>query len=216
MHRLRPLPGYLVTRYRGWKATRFAENRSWYLHLVEDGQHPRAMVITCCDSRVTPVEMFGADPGEFFIHRNIANLVPPYGPSGQHHCTLAAVDYAVQVLHVSHLVVMGHSNCGGVKGCHDMCSGAAPALEAEDSPVGRWLEVLRPGFERTDGLAPLAARLAAMEHQSVLISLANLLTYPVVQTAVEEGRLTLHGVWQDIAGGALYQYDPGAGNFVEV
>lgn len=216
MHRVRPLPGYLVTRYRGWKATRFAENKSWYLHLVADGQHPRAMVITCCDSRVTPVELFGGDPGEFFIHRNIANLVPAVDDEGQHRCTLAAVDYAITVLHVAHIVVMGHSHCGGVKGCLDMCEGRAPALQTAESPVGRWLDVLRPAVERTDRIADTEARLAAMEHQGVLISLENLLTYPVVRDAIAADRLTLHGVWKDLARGVLHQYDPHTDGFVEV
>jgi carbonic anhydrase len=216
MLQARPLPAYLVTRYRGWRATRFADNSTWYRHLVEDGQHPRAMVITCCDSRVTPVELFGADPGEFFIHRNIANLVPPVDASGQHKCTLAAVDYAVSVLRVTHLVVMGHSHCGGVKGCLDMCTGAAPALEGEDSAVGRWLDVLRPAYARTRDIASPAERQAAMEHQGVLISLANLLTYPSVSAAVAEGRLTLHGIWKDLADGVLHQYDPEQDSFVQV
>lgn len=218
MNPARTLPQYLVTRYRGWKATRYAENKSWYLHLAEDGQHPRAMMISCCDSRVTPVELFGADPGEFFIHRNIANLVPPAATGGacQHHCTLAAVDYAISVLHVSHLVVMGHSHCGGVKGCLDMCDGNAPLLEADDSAVGRWLDVLRPAWERTAGIEPADERQSAMEREGVLISLDNLMTYPVVREAVEAERLTLHGIWKDIATGALQQYDPAAGAFVEV
>ena len=216
MHYARPLPGYLLTRYRGWRATRFAENKSWYLHLAEDGQHPRGMVISCCDSRVTPVELFGADPGEFFIHRNIANLVPPADTTGLHHCTLATVDYAIRVLHVSHLLVIGHSQCGGVKGCHDMCSGHAPELRSPDSAVGHWLEVLRPGFERTAGIEDKARRLTAMEQQSVLISLENLMTYDVVREAVAADRLTLHGLWQNIATGVLHQYDPASGAFNEL
>lgn len=210
------LPAYLAKRYRGWRATRYDDSRSWYMHLAEDGQHPRAMIITCCDSRVMPMELFGADPGEFFVHRNIANLVPPVGPSGQHECTMAAVEYAVGVLHVAHLLVMGHSHCGGVKGCLDMCAGTAPALDRPDSAVGRWLDVLRPGYARTADIAGEAERLAAMEHQSVLVSLENLMTYPVVRAAVEEGRLTLHGIWQDIAEGALHQYDPEQDSFVPV
>ena len=213
MQHARPLPGYLALRYRGWRATRYAENRSWYMHLAEDGQHPRAMVITCCDSRVTPFELFSADPGEFFIHRNIANLVPPLDPSGLHRCTLAAVEYAVGVLHVSHLLVIGHSQCGGVKGCIDMCSGHAPALEDAGSAVGRWLDILRPGYMRTEG-TPGEDRQQAMEHQAVLVSLENLMTYPVVAEAVADGRLTLHGVWQDIAGGVLLHYDPDQEAFI--
>ena len=212
-HRARPLPGYLVTRYRGWRATRYAENRSWFMHLAEDGQHPRAMLITCCDSRVTPVELFGADPGEFFIHRNIANLVPPAGTTGDNCCTLAAVDYAVRVLHVAHILVLGHSGCGGVAGCHDMCAGEAPALEAPDSTVGRWLESLRPAYERTREIPDRAARLAEMERQSALISVENLLSYELVREAVASGRLTLHALVFDIASGELLGYDGASGTF---
>lgn len=212
----RPLPAYLVNRYRGWKATKFEDNKSWYHHLAHDGQHPRAMVISCCDSRVSPPEIFEADPGEFFLHRNIASLVPPLDKAGKHHCTGAAVEYAVGVLHVAHLIVIGHSGCGGVKGCHDMCAGEAPALEDPDSTVGRWLDILRPGYERTEGIAPTDARLAAMERAGVVIALENLLSYPAVRNAVESDRLTLHGVWNDIASGALEQFDPATGNFVPV
>jgi len=124
-----PLPSYLVQRYRGWKATKFVENKSWFKHLAESGQHPRAMVISCCDSRVHVTAIFGSDTGEFFIHRNIAALVPPFQPDGDHHGTSAAVEYAVTTLKVAHIIVVGHSSCGGVKGCYQMCSGAAPELE---------------------------------------------------------------------------------------
>ena len=214
MQHARPLPGYLVTRYRGWRATRYAENKAWFRHLAMDGQHPRAMVISCCDSRVSPPEIFGADPGEFFIHRNIASIVPPHDPGGQHHCTPAAVQYAVEVLHVAHLVVIAHSGCGGVKGCHDMCAGKAPGLEGADSMVGRWLDILRPAYERTGDLEGSPERLAAMERQGVLVSLENLLTFPFIRAAVEDERLTLHGLWTDIASGALEQYEPATDDFV--
>ena len=123
---VRPLPSYLVQRFHGWKATAYQDNKAWYRRLAASGQHPRAMVISCCDSRVHVTSIFGADEGEFFIHRNIANLVPPYNPDGERHGTSAAVEYAVTALGVAHIVVLGHSNCGGVKGCHDMCSGLAP------------------------------------------------------------------------------------------
>ena len=202
----RPLPEYLVRRYHGWHATTYAENRGWYKRLAEDGQHPRAMIISCCDSRVHVTSIFGADSGEFFIHRNIANLVPPYAPDTDHHGTSAAVEYAVRVLKVSHLIVLGHSSCGGVKGCYDMCSGAAPELEEDSSFIGRWMDILRPGYA---GLpeGEEAARLTAFERAAVLVSLDNLMTFPFVAEAVADGMLTLHGLWHDIAEGALLAYD---------
>jgi len=202
----RPLPDYLARRYHGWKATSFTENRGWYRHLAEMGQHPRAMVISCCDSRVHVTSIFGADQGEFFIHRNVANLVPPYQADGEPHGTSATVEFAVTTLKVAHLIVMGHSNCGGVKGCYDMCSGHAPALEETTSFVGRWMDILRPGFERlTEG--DDASRIAALEKESVLVSLENLMTFPFVKEAVEDGYLSLHGLWNDIGEGGLECYD---------
>jgi len=201
-----PLPEYLVRRYHGWKATTYAENRSWYRRLADGGQHPRAMVISCCDSRVHVTSIFGADQGEFFIHRNIANLVPPYETDGRHHGTSAAVEYAVMTLKVAHVIVLGHSGCGGVQGCYDMCSGAAPHLEQESSFVGRWMDILRPSYARlTEGPAP--ERVRELEKLAVIASLHNLMTFPFVRAAVEGELLTLHGLWNDIAEGGLECWD---------
>lgn len=215
MTHIRPLPTYLVQRFHGWRATAYTENRAWYRRLASSGQHPRAMVISCCDSRVHVTSIFGADEGEFFIHRNVANLVPPYNPDGEYHGTSAAVEYAVTSLGVAHIVVLGHSNCGGVKGCHDMCRGLAPELEERTSFVGRWMDILRPGFQKVAAL-PDDVILPALEKQAVLISLENLLTFPFVKSAVEDDRLTLHGLWTDTGQGGLEQYDPTREAFVPV
>jgi len=215
MLQARPLPAYLIQRFQGWKATTYQDNKAWYRRLAESGQHPRAMVISCCDSRVHVTSIFGADEGEFFIHRNVANLVPPYNPDGEYHGTSAAVEYAVSSLGVAHIVVLGHSNCGGVKGCHDMCSGHAPALLEKSSFVGRWMDILRPGYQRIAHL-PEEERTRALEKEAVLVSLENLMTFPFVNAAVEEERLTLHGLWTDTGAGGLEQYDPARNGFVVV
>lgn len=215
MHHARPLPAYLVQRFHGWKATTYQDNKAWYRRLAESGQHPRAMVISCCDSRVHVTSIFGADEGEFFIHRNIANLVPPYKADGEPHGTSAAVEYAVNTLGVAHIVVLGHSNCGGVKGCHDMCSGTAPQLDEKTSFVGRWMDILRPGFQRVAAL-PKGEILGALEKEAVLVSLENLMSFPFVKAAVEDDRLTLHGLWTSTGEGELHQFDPARGGFVPV
>lgn len=211
----RALPAYLIQRFHGWKATTYLENKSWYRRLASSGQHPRAMVISCCDSRVHVTSIFGADEGEFFIHRNVANLVPPYNPDGEYHGTSAAVEYAVTSLGVAHIVVLGHSNCGGVKGCHDMCCGAAPELLEKSSFVGRWMDILRPGYQRVEGM-PAEEILPALEKQAVVVSLENLMTFPFVQAAVDDDRLTLHGLWTNTGEGELEQYDPARDGFFSV
>ncbi|QJF49856.1 carbonic anhydrase [Roseobacter ponti] len=208
MDQAKPLPGYLVQRYHGWKATGYAENKAWYRRLASDGQHPRAMVISCCDSRVHVTSIFGADQGEFFIHRNIANLVPPYAPDGDHHGTSAAVEYAVTMLNVAHLIVLGHSSCGGVKGCIDMCQGHAPELEEKHSFIGRWMDILRPSYTLVAQENDPELQARALEKQSVLVSLENLMTFPFVRERVDEGLLTLHGLWTDIGEGGLEFFNP--------
>jgi carbonic anhydrase len=215
MDAARPLPSYLISRFHGWRATTYQDNKAWYRRLAESGQHPRAMVISCCDSRVHVTSIFGADEGEFFIHRNIAGLVPPYTPDGERHGTSAAVEYAVTSLGVAHIVVLGHSSCGGVKGCHDMCTGHAPALEEKTSFVGRWMDILRPGFERVAHLGKDDI-LRALEHQAVLVSLENLMTFPFVADAVNSEKLTIHGLWNNIGEGELQHFDPAQGGFVPV
>ena len=210
------MPGLLLQRYQGWKATSYAENQSRYRRLAEVGQHPRAMVISFCDSRVHVTSIFGADQGEFFIHRNIANLVPPYEPDGEAHGTSAAVEYAVSVLKVAHLIVLGHSSCGGVQGCLDMCTGKAPELEQKSSFVGRWMDILRPGYERIKDIADLKTQQRALEKQAVLVSLDNLMTFPLIAEEVKGGQLSLHGLWTDIGEGSLEYFDPAKREFLPV
>jgi carbonic anhydrase len=211
----RLLPEYLVRRYQGWRATTYAENRSWYRHLASDGQHPRAMIISCCDSRVHVTSIFGADQGEFFIHRNIANLVPPFAPDGDHHGTSAAVEYAVNALRVAHIIVLGHSGCGGSRAATTCVKGMRPSSwrprassAAGWTSCARGYEALPPGED--------AARLRALEKLAVRVSLDNLMTFPFVRASVEDGRLTLHGLWNEIGEGAIEVWDEDGGAFVPV
>jgi len=216
LNHAKPLPGYLIQRYHGWKATSYEDNKSWYRRLATEGQHPRAMVVSCCDSRVHVTSIFGAEQGEFFIHRNIANLIPPYAPDGDHHGTSAAIEYAANVLKVAHIIVLGHSNCGGVNGCHDMCSGNAPELEEKSSFIGRWMDILRPGFERIKDIKDESKRRQAFEKEAVKVSLENLMTFPFVADAVKAGDLSIHGLWNDIGEGGLEAYTPETETFVAV
>ena len=216
MRSVRPLPTYLVQRYQGWKATTFEDNHSWYRRLAEEGQRPRAMVISCCDSRVHATAIFGAEQGEFFIHRNVANLVPAYLPDGEPHGTSAAVEYAVTALKVAHIIVLGHSSCGGVKACHDMCTGHAPELQKSSSFVGRWMDILRPGFEKVKDISDEVDRIARLEREAVMVSIENLFTFPFVQKAIDDNELTLHALWTDIAEGTLEQFDTSLQSFVQI
>lgn len=214
MHRVKSLPDYLMHRYRDWKESSFPNSRDWFRKLAIEGQHPKAMVVACCDSRVAVTSIFGQRTGELFVHRNIANVVPPYMPDGRHHGTGAALEYAVTVLKVEHILVMGHSNCGGVRGCIDMCSGRSPELDAAGSLVGRWLDVLRPGYDRVSDIEDVEVQQTALEKEGIQLSLENLMGYPFVLEAVEAGRLSLHGLWADIADMDLETFDGAVRHFV--
>jgi carbonic anhydrase len=214
MDHVRPLPEDLVARYHEWQGRRGPAELARYAEIAAKAQTPKAMIITCCDSRVLISEVFGNVPGDFFIHRNIANLVPPHKPDGESHGTSAAIEYAIIALKIEHLIVMGHHNCGGVRGCHDMLAGLAPELDTPTSFVGTWLRLLKPGYESLAGRGlKYEERITALEKETVLVSLRNLMTFPFVSERVMDGRLQLHGVWKDIRDGGLEVYDPAIASF---
>jgi carbonic anhydrase len=212
MRHARPLPADLVDRHRAWRDALGDAERARLASLAADGQRPRALIVACCDSRVMATDAFGGAAGEFFVHRNIANLVPPCMPDGATRSTSATVDYAVTVLGVRHIIVMGHFGCGGVAGCLDMMAGAGGP--ARDGFVGRWLTILEPGFARVAALGlGREAALRALERQAIIVSLENLMSFPFVADRVAAGDLELHGVWKDIGAGELEVYDAGADAF---
>lgn len=213
MEHARPLPPFLVGRYHEWKDRMGASERDRLAELAARGQRPRAMIVACCDSRVMATDVFGGEAGDFFVHRNIANLVPRSRADGTERGTSATVEYAVTVLDIDHLIVMGHYGCGGVAGCYDMHE-RSPGAPGAESFVGRWLTILSPGYARVAGLGlPRDEALRALERQAILLSLENLMSFPFVAQRVATRRLELHGVWKDIADGNLEYYDAAAGTF---
>jgi carbonic anhydrase len=213
---LKPLPEYLVQRYYGWKATTFANNKSWYHKLAEDGQHPRAMIISCCDSRVHVTSIFGSDAGEFFIHRNIANLVPPFKEDQDYHGTSAAIEYAVKTLKIPHIIILGHSTCGGVQSSFDYFSGNNSNLHKDSSFVASWLEILRPSYEKISSDLPESEKIKLLEKSTVLTSIENLTTFPFIKEAIKNETISLHGLWHDIGTGDLMFFDNKLNQFIPV
>lgn len=197
-----PLPPYLVDRYRAWRALHFEQNRAWFASLAEAGQRPRAMIVACCDSRFEVATLFGAEPGDLFVVRNVANLVPPYEPDDARHGASAALEYAVRTLRVAHVVVLGHSDCGGVGFCRQMCE--APEETPPSTFIAKWMQILAPAHAAVAALPDPADRQRGLEQESVRVSLRNLATFPFVAEAVAAGRLTLHGTWLDIGSGRLH------------
>ena len=173
-------------------------------HALREGQNPLALVIACCDSRVDPVLLTDCRPGDLFVVRNVANLVPPYAPDGGRHGVSAALEYAVKHLKVQDIIIMGHACCGGIQA---LVSGGE---DTRDEFIGPWVEVARHALEKVDAAMPgadRADRARACELWNVRLSLDNLLTFPWVRSAVEEGRLFLHGWYFDLQSGELLEYD---------
>ena len=210
------LPNYLINRYKVWKETKYEENKSWYKKISSAGQNPKAMVISCCDSRIHVTSMFGSDNGEFFIHRNIANLIPPYNPNGDHHGTSAAVEYAVKTLDISHIIILGHSNCGGIASGYRLCKNHPNSDKLIF--VNKWLNILKPAYKnisKTDVKSDQEG-IKKLEKESIKISLKNLTDFPFIQDVLTKNELILHGLWHDIASGTLQMLDSKSMKFISI
>jgi carbonic anhydrase len=202
-------PSRLTEGYRAFLDERFAREKTRYEALAEQGQSPEVMVISCCDSRVSPEVIFDASPGELFVVRNVANLVPPYETGGEYHGTSAALEFAVQALRVKHIVVLGHARCGGVRAFADDTAPLSPG-----DFIGRWMTLIAPAAER---LGPRQVSLdeyvAKLELAAIENSLRNLMTFPCVRILVERGKLQLHGAFFGVASGVLMVRNPETGDF---
>lgn len=205
------LPERLLAGYRNFMNGRYLAESDRYRSLAREGQAPETLVIACCDSRAAPEAIFDAGPGELFVIRNVANLMPPYEPDGEYHATSAALEFAVQSLKVSNIVVMGHGRCGGIRAALDP---AAEPLSPGDF-IGKWMSLVAPAAESIAGNALMTAseRQTALERISIRYSLANLRTFPCVKILEAKGRLTLSGAWFDISSGELWVMDPETGDF---
>jgi len=205
------LPDTLLPGYRTFMREHFAHETARYRHLADKGQSPETLVIACCDSRAAPETIFNAAPGEIFVLRNVANLIPPYEPDGEYHAASAALEFAVQSLKVKNIVVMGHGRCGGIKA----------ALDTESAPlspgdfIGKWMSLIAPAAEAVSGnqLMTQSERQTALERISIRYSINNLRTFPCVDILEKKGKLTLHGAWFDISTGELWVMDHQTGDF---
>lgn len=195
----------LIAGYRRFREREWPERRAMFETLAREGQSPRAMVVACSDSRVDPAMIFGAAPGELFILRNVANLVPPWQPDAQFHASSAALEFAVRVLEVPDLIVLGHGMCGGIRALLE----GPPTAAAEF--LGPWMRIAEPAKRRVLECRPAdppADPQTACEREAVKLSLENLLTFPWIAERVADGRLRLHGAIFDIRYGMLWLLRP--------
>ena len=212
----RTLPDELIDGYHRFRGGRLEAERARYRELAETGQRPKTMIIGCCDSRAAPETIFDCGPGELFVVRNVANLVPPFAPDGEFHGTSAALEFAVQALRVENIVVLGHARCGGIQAALEP---GGVSLSPGDF-IGKWITLTEPAAKALDRLPPEAwqddGRQTALERLSIRSSIENLQTFPFISDLVNSGDLAVHGAWFNISTGELWTLDQTTGEFRQV
>src|ERR1700756_3270235 len=185
-------PKTLLEGYRTFRTQRLPTEQSRYRELSERGQSPEVMVIGCCDSRVSPEVIFDARPGELFVVRNVANIVPPYEPDGRAHGVSAALEFGVAALKVKHIVVLGHARCGGVKAFAEKAEPLSPG-----DFIGNWMRLMAPAAEKAGPQDKLswADYITRLEQANVANSLDNLKTFPRLRLMIERGEVAIHGAY---------------------
>ncbi|MDA0785997.1 MAG: carbonic anhydrase [Proteobacteria bacterium] len=192
----------LIAGYKGFRARYYEQRPERMQALAEQGQAPDVMLIACSDSRVEPAVLLDIEPGELFIARNVANLVPPYGPDENPHGTSSAIEFAVLDLGVRHIIVLGHSGCGGIKALRE----AHVSEQLDREFIAPWMKIAEAACDcDVMGEAPSQPQ---MEQEGIRISLRNLMTFPWIASRVAAGDLSLHGWWVDLQAGQLCGVDP--------
>ncbi|WP_096704870.1 carbonic anhydrase [Magnetospirillum sp. 15-1] len=201
----------LLAGFQVFRATYFGQRPELFQDLVKRGQRPKVLVIACSDSRVDPALLLNAEPGELFVVRNVANLVPPHQPDEHYHGTSAAIEFAVRDLEVSHVIVLGHSGCGGIQALCNAVVGRPPDRQY----INRWVDIAAASCcaSPNQGRHFTEEEARATEQGSVIQSLENLMTFPWVRERVENGRLALKGWWFNMDDGGLWTHDPAQGRF---
>jgi carbonic anhydrase len=204
-------PDKLIEGFRRFREEHFTENDALYRQLVTEGQAPKIMVVACCDARVDPAIVLDCAPGDLFVIRNVANLVPPAeSRNSGRHGTSAALEFGVRNLGVEHIIVLGHAQCGGIR---SLFSGSDAESDSYISSWMRMAEEVHAGVLRDLPEATQQQQQMACEQRAILVSLDNLMTFPWVREQVDKGALTLHGWYFDIEHGQLLQYSPASGAF---
>jgi carbonic anhydrase len=195
----------LIQGFQRFREQHFEHHDTLYQQLVAQGQTPQVLVVACCDSRVDPALVFDCDPGDLFVIRNVANLVPPLEGHSGHHGTTAAIEYGVSTLGVKHIVVLGHAHCGGIDSLVKTGGVGTPGSYIDD-----WMSLVESARAEVIAEFPHASieeQERACEQRAILVSLENLRTFPWIRERVETGALMLHGWYFDIEHGQLLRYD---------
>jgi len=192
-------PQNLIEKYKDWQNDIFLKKKKHFERLAKEGQSPKYIIISCVDSRVDPNSIFKSEPGELLVHRNIANIVPPYDYITEHSGTIAAIEFGITVLNIKNIIVMGHSGCGGIKNGFQMCKDDG---FNSNSSISNWLNLLKPAYKKIDSLTEEDS-INELEKISIKTSLENLKNYPFIQERINNKEINIYGSWINIGSGEI-------------
>ena len=196
-------PQDLKEKYKDWHNDTYLKKKSLFESLAKEGQSPKYIIISCVDSRVDPNSIFKSEPGEMLVHRNIANIVPPYNYITEHSGTIAAIEFGITVLNIKNIIVMGHSGCGGIKNGYSMCK--ENSFDANSS-ISNWLNLLKPSFNKISNLNENES-IKDLEKVSIKTSIENLESYPFIRERLDRKEINIYGSWIDIGSGKIHVLD---------
>jgi carbonic anhydrase len=196
-------PQDLKEKYKNWQNDTYLKKKNLFESLAKEGQSPKYIIISCVDSRVDPNSIFKSEPGEMLVHRNIANIIPPYDYITEHSGTIAAIEFGVTVLNIKNIIVMGHSSCGGIKNGYSMCK--ENSFDANSS-ISNWLNLLKPSFNKIANLNKNES-IKDLEKVSIKTSIENLESYPFIRERLDRKEINIYGSWIDIGAGKIHALD---------
>ena len=192
-------PQDLKEKYKDWYNDTYLKKKNLFESLSNEGQSPKYIIISCVDSRVDPNSIFKSEPGELLVHRNIANIVPPYDYITEHSGTIAAIEFGITVLNIKNIIIMGHSGCGGIKNGYQMCKDNG---FNSNSSISNWLNLLKPAYKKIDSLTEEDS-INELEKISIKTSLENLKNYPFIQERINNKEINIYGSWINIGSGEI-------------
>ena len=199
-----PLPNFLYDRYKDWIESIFPEKKKLLESLAKNGQKPQTMIISCCDSRVDPTNIFRAEFGDIFIYRNIANLVPPFNQKESGDGTFSAIEYAIKSLGIKDLIILGHSGCGGIQHAQKIFSSKQ---KKNDLSIDKWCEHIKPAYEMLDKNQTKEEQLKSLEKLSIINSISNIFSSKDIKNNILINEINIHGLWFEISTGKIYYYN---------
>ena len=205
------LPDFLINKYIDWKENIFQKKQDLYEDLEKKGQRPKAMIVSCCDSRVDANQIFATNPGDFFIHRNIANLIPDLNINNTNHEITSSIDYAILTLKISKIIILGHSSCGGIDYAFNKF--LDKNNNEDDSSLNNWIQSIKLSYDKIDKSQSKIDAIKALEKESIINSIKNLKNYKKIEKLVLEDKIQIHGLFFEISTGKITQYDESSKKF---